>query len=81
MSKPGPLNELPVRCDNGHFFLTPPSSLNIGTGIRIRLHDVRYGPCPVCGAEGAVEDGAYCIPASFPQRLRMALSVLWRGYV
>ena len=75
------LSELPVRCDSGHFYLTPASVLNIGIGVRMRLQGVRYGPCPVCGDEGLVEDGAYCKPANLRQRLRMALSVLWRGYV
>ena len=80
-SNPGPLTELPVLCDNGHFYLTPASVLSVGTGIRARMHNVRYGPCPVCGAEGQVEDGEYCIPASFRQRLRMAWTVLRKGWV
>ena len=80
-SKRGPLTELPVKCDSGHFFLTLPSGLSIGTGVRARLRNVRYGPCPVCGDEGQVEDGEYYVPASFRQRLRMAWTVLRRGYV
>lgn len=77
----GPLNELPVRCDNGHFYLTPASKLNIGTGVRVRMRGVRYEPCPVCSASGVIEDGAYCVPANFRQRLVMAWTVLRRGYV
>ena len=77
----GPLNQLPVRCDNGHFYLTPASALNIGTGVRMTLHDVRYGPCPVCDADGVIEDGSYCVPARFRQRIRMAWTVLRKGYV
>jgi hypothetical protein len=82
-TKPGPLTKLPVRCDNGHFYLTPASVLSIGTGIRATLRNIRYDePCPVCGDRGGViEDGEYYVPASFRQRLRMAWSVLRRGYV
>ncbi len=76
---PGPYS---IKCDNGHFHNTPPETLNIGIGIRIRMENVHcVAPCPECGANGTIEDGYYWITANFRQRLRMAWSVLWKGYV
>lgn len=81
MSDSDPLTGLPVKCDGGHFYLTPASGMNLGTGVRVTLRNIGYGPCPVCGAYGLIEDGNYCNPAGFRQRLRMAWTVLRKGYV